>query len=105
MTRPCRHTDLQEGTIVGARERKVCLGTDLRHGREGHTTVDTDRGRPITQLRPFELDSDTDAVLTRLEIPGVVTKPPRLGLRPFRALVSTGEPAAAALVEERHDRF
>jgi hypothetical protein len=43
--------------------------------------------------------------LQRLEAAGLVSRPSRARLEPLRAVRSSGDPAAQAVVEDREDRF
>lgn len=90
--------------VVGARELKVRLGTYLRRVREGQTLVVTDRGQPVAELRPIAGDAGLEAVLARLEGRGVVTRPTRKRLAPFRG-VESGASLSSAVIEDREDRF
>ena len=91
---------------VGARELKTRLGRYLRLVRRGARLVVTDRGEPIAELRPLETDvSGNDAGIAALEALGVLTRPGKAGLAPFRALRSSGRSLSAAISEEREDRF
>jgi prevent-host-death family protein len=94
-----------ERNVVGARELKVRLGRYLRRVREGRTLVVTDRGRPVAELRPLGVEAETDAVLAKLEASGAVTRPTNERLPPFRPIDNRGESAAAAVIEDRADRF
>ena len=91
--------------VVGARELKARLGAYLRRVRQGRTLVVTDRGQPIAELRPIETGSGIDAVLAKLVAAGTVTRTVDKPLSPFRPLQSRGRSAAAAVVEDRDDRF
>lgn len=91
--------------IVGARELKVRLGTYLRRVRSGQTLVVTDRGQPVAELRPIAGDAGLEAVLARLEARGVVTRPTRKRLAPFRGVASRGASLSSAVIEDREDRF
>jgi len=92
-------------TLVGARELKVRLGSYLRRVRQGQTLVVTDRGRPVAELRPMPSGS-RDAVLARLEAEGVVTRPTRRALAPFRPIaLENGASLTDAVVKGRDDRF
>ena len=90
--------------VVGARELKVRLGTYLRRVRQGHRLVVTDRGQPVAELRPIGGAAGTESVLVELEARGVVTRPSRNRLPPFRPIESRGQ-LSTALVEDREDRF
>ena len=91
--------------VVGARELKVRLGTYLRQVRQGRTLVVTDRGQPVAELRPLSSGSGVEAVLARLEADGVVTRPKKKGLPPFRPIESRGSSLSTAVLEDRADRF
>lgn len=92
-------------TLVGARELKVRLGSYLRRVRQGQTLVVTDRGRPVAELRPMPR-GNRDAVLARLEAEGVVTRPIKRTLAPFRPIeLERGASLSDAVLEERKDRF
>ena len=92
-------------SLVGARELKVRLGRYLKHVRQGHTLIVTDRGQPIAELRPLAAEGPTDAILAKLEANGAVARPTRKRLAPFRAIQSRGESAASAVIADRDDRF
>jgi len=94
-----------ERNLVGARELKARLGTYLRRVRQGRTLVVTDRGQPVAELRPIATGSGIEAILTKLTATGVVTRTVNKPLAPFRQVVSRGRSAAAAIVEDRQDRF
>lgn len=94
-----------ERNLVGARELKARLGTYLRRVRQGRTLVVTDRGQPIAELRPIAPDLGTDAVLAKLKAAGSVTRTVNEPLTPFRQVENRGRQAAAAIVEDRDDRF
>jgi prevent-host-death family protein len=70
--------------VVGARELKVRLGKYLRQVRQGRTLVITDRGQPVAELRPMSGVGGPDAILARLEADGIVTRPTKKRLQPFR---------------------
>ena len=89
---------------VGARELKVRLGRYLQRVRQGHRLVVTDRGQPIAELRPFGGKSGTESILAALEANGVVTRPTRKGLAPFR-LIDSGDLLSTAVVDDRADRI
>ena len=91
--------------MVGARELKVRLGTYLRRVRQGRTLVVTDRGQPVAELRPIPEAAGLEAVLARLEARGVVTRPTRKSLAPFRGVESRGASLSTAVLEDRKDRF
>ena len=91
--------------VVGARELKVRLGTYLRRVRQGQRLVVTDRGQPVAELRPFGGEAGEGAVLAELEARGVVTRPTRKRLTPFRLIDSRDRPLSAAVREDREDRF
>jgi prevent-host-death family protein len=91
--------------IVGARELKVRLGTYLRRVRQGQRLVVTDRGQPVAELGPISGEAGTASALVELEARGVVTRPTRKGLVPFRPIKSRGSLLSTAIVEDRDDRF
>ena len=91
--------------LVGARELKVRLGKYLKHVRQGHTLIVTDRGQPVAELRPLAVEGSIDAILTKLEANGTVARPTRTRLAPFRAIQSHGESVASAVITDRDDRF
>jgi prevent-host-death family protein len=91
--------------VVGARELKVRLGKYLRQVRQGRTLVVTDRGQPVAELRPMSGAGGADAILARLEADGIVTRPTKKGLQPFRPIESRGPSLSAAVLEDSQDRF
>lgn len=91
--------------VVGARELKARLGTYLRRVRHGRTLIVTDRGQPVAELRPIAAGSGIEAILAKLTAAGAVTRTLSQPLAPFRQVVSRGRSAAAAIVEDRQDRF
>jgi len=93
------------GNVVGARELKVRLGTYLRRVRKGHRLIVTDRGQPVAELRPIGGASGVDSLLAELEALGVLTRPTRKRLAPFRPLEGRGRPLSDAVSEDRDDRF
>lgn len=91
---------------VGSRELKTRLGAWLRRVRRGETVVVTDRGEPVAEIRPLPTgESDEDSGLAVLEALGLVTRPQKASLPPFRAIRSAGRPASEAVIEGREDRF
>jgi len=94
-----------ERNLVGARELKARLGTYLRRVRQGRTLVVTDRGQPVAELRPVGRGTGRDAVLAKLKAEGAVTRTVEKPLAPFRQVESRGGSAAAAVLEDREDRF
>ena len=80
------------------------LGTYLRRVRQGDRLVVTDRGQPVAELRPLGGEAGAGAV-AELEARGVVTRPTRKRLTPFRFIESRDRPLSAAVVEDREDRF
>jgi prevent-host-death family protein len=91
---------------VGVRELKTRLGAYLRQVRQGRTLVVTDRGDPIAELRPLGTGTDAQAVLATLDAVGAVTRPTRSTFPPFRPITRRGGgSAAAAVLEDRDDRF
>jgi len=91
--------------VVGARELKVRLGRYLRRVRQGHRLVVTDRGQPVAELCPIGGEAGTESVLVELEARGVVTRPTRKGLVPFRPIDSRGSLLSTAVVEDRDDHI
>lgn len=91
--------------LVGARELKARLGTYLRRVRQGRTLIVTDRGQPVAELRPIAIGSGVEAILAKLTAAGAVTRTVNKPLAPFRQVVSRGASVAAAVVEDRQDRF
>lgn len=92
------------GNIVGVRELKTRLGTYLRRVRRGHRIVVTHRGQPVAELRPIGGEADLQSILTDLEAKGIVARPSRKTLTPFRLIVSRGDELSTAVVEDRGDR-
>ena len=100
----CGHHDHMRHRVVGARELKVRLGTYLRQVRQGRTLVVTHRGQPVAELRPVAEGATTDAVFTKLEAQGVITRPTtRLGS--FRSIARPGLSLSGAVFDNRDDRF
>ena len=91
--------------VVGARELKVRLGTYLRRVRQGQRLVVTDRGRPVAELRPVGGKTGAGAVLAELEAMGLVTRPTRTRLAPFKMIDIGDRPLSAAVLDDREDRF
>jgi prevent-host-death family protein len=91
--------------VVGARELKVRLGTYLRRVRQGQSLVVTDRGQPVAELRPLGGKAGAESNLVKLEAKGVVTRPTRKGLVPFRPIDNRGSELSTAVVEGRDDRI
>ena len=65
----------------------------------------TDRGHPVAELRPIGGEAGAGAVLAELEARGVVTRPTRKRLTPFRLIESRDRPVSAAELEDRDDCF
>ena len=93
------------GNVVGARELKVRLGRYLRRVRQGHRLVVTDRGQPVAELRPIGGEAGLESVLAELEAKGVVTRPTRKRLVPFRPIAPRGGLLSDAVRRDRDDRF
>ena len=91
--------------VVGARELKVRLGRYLQRVRQGDWTVVTHRGQPVAELRPIGGEGGADARLTELEANGVLTRPTRKRLAPFRPIKGRGHSLSDAVREDRDDRF
>lgn len=97
---------MSKSVAVGARELKTRLGTYLRRVRDGRRIVVTERGRPVAELRGLGPEGESlEGRLERLEAAGLVSRPSRRTLAPFRRLKSQGGPASRAVVEDREDRF
>jgi prevent-host-death family protein len=90
---------------VGARELKTRLGTYLGHVRRGATIVVTERSRPVAELRPIPPGPGVKGRLDELVALGVLSRPSRRPLGPFRPIRVTGPSLARTIVEERGDRF
>lgn len=65
----------------------------------------TDRGQPVAELRPIEGEGGIDSRLAELEAKGVLTRPTKKGLTPFRPIGRRGKPLSDAVREDRDDRF
>lgn len=65
----------------------------------------TDRGQPVAELRPIGGEAGVQSILVDLEARGVVARPSRKTLAPFRPIESRGDDLSAAVVEDRGDRF
>jgi prevent-host-death family protein len=97
---------MAKSATVGARELKTRLGTYLRRVRNGQRILVTDRGTPVAELRGLRGDGESlEGRLERLEAAGLVSRPSRRALVPFRRVRSRGASAAQAVVEDREDRF
>jgi len=97
---------MAERAKVGARALKTRLGTYLRRVREGQRILVTDRGIPVAELRGLGKGEETmEGRLQRLEAEGLISRPSRRALAPFRRVESKGASAARAVVEDREDRF
>ncbi len=83
---------------------KVRLGRYLRRVRQGHRIVVTDRGEPIAELRPLGGEAGVDSTLAELEARGVVVRPTRKRLAPFRPVESHGGDLSTAVIEDRDER-
>ena len=93
-------------TAVGARELKTRLGTYLRRVQEGHSLIVTERGRPVAELRPVQVeDSSEEARLEELIALGEVTRESKAPLAPFRPVAIEGKALSATIIEDRDDRF
>jgi prevent-host-death family protein len=91
---------------VGARELKTRLGTYLRRVRAGQRIVVTERGTPVAELRGLGPEDESLAGrFERMEAAGLVSRPARRTLAPFRRIRSAGASAARAVIEDRKDRF
>jgi len=92
--------------MLADEELKTRLGTYLRRVRDGQRILVTDRGIPVAELRGVGAGRETrEGRLQRLEAAGLVSRPSRALLEPLRAVRSSGDPAAQAVVEDREDRF
>ena len=73
--------------------------------RRGGTVVVTDRGEPVTELRPLALaSSGTGAEIDRLVALGRLTRRLNARLAPFRLIKRKGPLVSDAIVEDREDR-
>jgi len=105
----CSHNDHKGDVVVrktvGSRELKTRLGTYLRQVQRGTTIVVTDRGQPVAELRPLDLEARGEEVrLAELTALGLLTRQSPELLTPFRPIRSTGPSMAAAISEGREDR-
>ena len=92
--------------VVGARELKTRLGQYLREVRRGGTIVVTDRGEPVAEIRPIALAKGGDtAGLDHLVALGRLSRASAAPLPSFRPIRHRGPSLAAAVVENREDRF
>lgn len=92
--------------MAGARALKLRLGAYLRKVRHGATIVVTDRGQPIAELRPLDPGAgSTHPGLARLLASGAVTRGSTAPLGSFRAIRHRGASLAAAVIEDREERF
>lgn len=94
-----------ERNVVGARELKTRLGAYLRRVRDGRTIVVTDRGLPIAEIRPLEPGSGPAAALAAMQARGEATLGTGQPPAPFRPVVSRGPSVAAAVSDDRDERF
>ena len=93
-------------TAVGARELKMRLGTYLRRVRQGATLVVTERGEPVAELRPVEVEGgDEERALARLRALGALTRQSRQPFRRFKPIRIKGTPLSRTVIEDREDRF
>jgi prevent-host-death family protein len=91
---------------VGSRELKTRLGQYLRLVRNGATIVITDRGRPVAELRPIELDNDdSEAILEELNALGELSYVPSKGLDEFSPISIPGELLSQTILHARKDRI
>ncbi|MFQ5740054.1 MAG: type II toxin-antitoxin system Phd/YefM family antitoxin [Acidobacteriota bacterium] len=92
--------------VVGARELKNRLGTYLRQVREGVTIIVTDRGRPVAELRPLQLETEEESPLLELAALGLLTPRSRKTLTARSpAIRVTGKAVSETILEDREDRF
>jgi len=92
--------------MAGARALKTHLGAYLRKVRHGATIVVTDRGQPIAELRPLDPDAaSTHPGMARLLASGAVTRGRTSPLGSFRSIRHKGGSLAAAVIEDREERF
>jgi prevent-host-death family protein len=97
---------MRKRSVAGARELKTHLGSYLRKVRQGTTVVVTDRGEPIAELRPLSHGPQTTgAALARLLAVGALTRRTVQPLSPFRPIRARGVSLAAAVIEDRTERF
>ncbi len=90
---------------VGSRELKTRLGTYLRQVRKGRTLVVTDRGRPVAELKPIDVDADGELRrLDELVLLGILSRDSHSPLAQRRPLRISGRPLSGTVVENREDR-
>lgn len=93
------------GMMVGARELKTRLGAYLGQVRRGVTIVVTERGSPVAELRPLGRGArGVAARLDELVALGVLSRPSKKALAPFRPIRATGRPLSEAIIEDRTER-
>ncbi len=90
---------------VGSRELKTRLGTYLRQVQKGRTLVVTDRGRPVAELRPIELEGNGEQKrLAELVALGLLTRESNAPLARIKPLAIKGERLSTTIIESREDR-
>ena len=91
---------------IGSRELKTRLGTYLRHVQNGQSIIVTERGRPVAELRPVDIEAHgEEAVLDELVERGILTRQTKKPLPPFKPVRIKGRPLSKIIIEAREDRF
>ena len=91
---------------VGVRELKTRLARYLRQVGRGATSVVSDRGEPVAELKPIPKEAGPDEVrLAELLALGMVTRKSRKKLGKFEPIRASGEPVSETVIEGREDRF
>lgn len=92
--------------LVGARELKTRLGKYLRAVRSGSTITITERGVPVARLSPvLEDEEGIDAVLSKLEDEGILSKASGRIDDDGKPLMLRGEPIERTIARDREERL
>ena len=91
---------------VGSRELKTRLGTYLRQVQSGRTLVITERGRPVAELKPIDVEGKGDEKrLDELVALGLLTRESNAPLARIKPVAIKRKLLSTAIVEGREDRF
>lgn len=87
---------------VAARELKNRLGAYLRRVKSGETVVVTDRGVPVAEIRPVEVEHlSTEDRLRRMSEAGDVSLPSGRPFARVKAIAVRGKSVSATLLQDR----
>ncbi len=91
---------------VGARELKTRLGSYIHQVRNGACFVVTERGQPVAELRPLDIEgSGEEASLNKLVSLGILSRSSTHAIKPFKPIRGKRKGLTQAILEDRKDRL